>query len=143
MNSFKRLSPYIGPNIPEQVRQNAKDVWYNMPPDYDCGWKWSGGSGTYQCELVLCDMETIDPAGYVAIVPLEDLRIPFRIEGERKRCWIRCVLDDEKFQADEEILTSKIFNTFQQAKSLIDSVLAFDTPEIPEIPEADLPDEKL
>jgi hypothetical protein len=122
MDSFKRLSPYIGPNIPEQVRQNFKDLWHNEVCYYEPGgWAWDDGSGLYQCELELCDMDsdTIDPAGYVAIVPLEG-----------GRCRIRCVLD-EKFQADEEILTSKIFETISQAKAFLDSVLAFATPEIP------------
>jgi hypothetical protein len=71
----------------------------NASPDHEPGqWKWDDGSGTYQCELELCDLDSrlLDPAGYVAIVPLEDPRFDdLRMEGER--CWIRCVLD-KKFE---------------------------------------------
>jgi hypothetical protein len=56
-------------------------------------------------------------------VPLD-----LRIEGER--CWIRCVLD-EKFQIDAKAFSSRIWETIPQAKAFLDSVLAFDTPEIP------------
>jgi hypothetical protein len=129
--SFKRLSPYAGANIPEWVREYGEELWDNPSPDHEPGqWKWDDGSGTYQCELLLCDLESLllDPAGYVAIVPLEDPRIDLRIEGER--CWIRCVLD-EKFQVDAKTFGSRIFDSFAQAKAVLDVALAFKTPEIP------------
>jgi hypothetical protein len=134
MNSLKRLSSYTGPNIPEWVREYGEKIWHDAPPDHEPGqWKWDDGSGTYQCELLLCDLDSrlLDPAGYIAIVPLEDPRDPFRIEGER--CWIRCVLD-EKFKADAKAFTSRIFDSFSQAKAVLDVALAFRTSEIPAEP---------
>src|SRR5262245_8523856 len=77
MNSFKRLSPYIGPNIPEEIRELGKALFpederhiYQHEPG---GWAWDDGSDTYQCELLLCDMDaqTADPGGYIAIVPMD------------------------------------------------------------------------
>jgi hypothetical protein len=122
MNSFKRLSPYIGPNIPEQIRQYQKAL---MPFDREFGeWEWADredGTGTYHWTLLLWDMDsdTIDPAGYVSIVPLED-----------GTCFVNDCLG-KKFEANAKILSSKIFETIPQAKAFLDSVLAFDTPEIP------------
>ena len=71
---LKRLCPYVGPNIPNSVREKARDFW-SAPgdPDSNTGWQWDDGSGFYQCELELCDLDndwTIDPVGYVAIRPL-------------------------------------------------------------------------
>ena len=71
----------------------------------------------------------LDPAGYVAIVPLEDPRIPLLREGER--CWIRWVLDDKKVEADAKAFSSRIFDSFAQAKAVLDVALAFKTPKIP------------
>jgi hypothetical protein len=137
MDSFKRLCPYVGPNIPEQVRQNARELWPGIP-DFEYGqWEWTDGSGIYQCEIELCDMdsEVIDAAGYVALVPLEDPRFGFVFEPEK--CWIRCVLnavlDPEKFEAEAEVVESRIFKTILQAKEFLDSILAFPTPQIVQI----------
>jgi hypothetical protein len=117
MHSFKRLSPYNGPHIPEWVREYGEELEDNPAPDHEPGqWQWDDGSGTYQCELELCDLDsdTIDPAGYVAIVPL----------GIGERCWIRCVLE-EKFAADAKAFSSRIFESFVQAKAVLDVALAF------------------
>jgi hypothetical protein len=132
MNSLKRLSPYAGANIPERVRQHGEEIWDNSSPDHEpLLWQWDDGSGTYQCELLLCDLDSrlLDPAGYVAIVPLEDPRIPLLREGER--CWIRWVLDDKKFEADAKAFSSRIFDSFAQPKAVLDVALAFKTPKIP------------
>jgi hypothetical protein len=159
MKSFKRLSPYIGPAIPGQVRQNAKDLWPNIALDsrnHPGGWEWSAGSGTYECELSLCDMdaETVDPAGYVAIVPMQEgvgyteadfsARIEEQLSGKLPRALedcrpkkepigycIRFVLHDKKFRTDEEVAAAKIFESIPQAKAFLDSILAFETPQIP------------
>jgi hypothetical protein len=131
MHSFKRLSPYTGPHIPEFVREYGEELGDNPAPDHEPGqWQWDDGSGTYQCELELCDLDsdTIDPAGYVAIVPLEDPRIDQENRG--RKCRIKCVLD-KKFEADAKAFTSRIFESFAQAKAVLDVALAFKTPEIP------------
>ena len=69
---LKRLCPYVGSNIPNSVREKARDFWAPYDPDKYAGWQWDDGSGFYQCELELCDMATdiIEPAGYVAIRPM-------------------------------------------------------------------------
>jgi hypothetical protein len=67
------------------------------------------------------DSDAIDPAGCITLVPLE-----------HGRCRIELALDQKfKLQADAEGLTSIIFETFQQAKEFLNSVLSFPTPEIP------------
>jgi hypothetical protein len=167
MNSLKRLSPYIGPNIPEEVGENFE---YAFPVEefyrYERGgWVWDAGSGTYQCELVLCDLDNecdYGYAGYVAIVPMVEgvgytkadfaARIEERLELEGRilrgelvttledyrpkkepagYC-IRFVLNAEKFRADEAVAAAKkSFESIPQAKAFLDSILAFDTPQIP------------
>jgi hypothetical protein len=121
MHSFKRLSPYVGPNIPEWVHQYAEEIWRDEP-DREGQWKWDEGSGTHQCELLLCDLDSLllDPAGYVAIVPLEDGTF-----------FIRNTLCGGLSKEDVKIAESRIFDSIQQAKAFLDSVLAFPTPEIP------------
>jgi hypothetical protein len=122
MHSFKRLSPYAGANIPERVRQHGEEIWDNSSPDNEpLLWQWDDGSGTYQCEPLLCDLDSrlLDPTGYVVIVPLKDGAF--------------CIRDTlvGKFPADAEVVSSKIFNSISQVKAFLDSVLAFKTPEIP------------
>jgi hypothetical protein len=71
---LKRLCPYVGSYIPNSVRQDARKYWQ---PLYDAGkepgWFWDDGGDFFQCVLPICDLDakTIDPAGYVAIRPLE------------------------------------------------------------------------
>jgi hypothetical protein len=65
---LKRLCPYVCSYIPNSVRQNARHIWVKpYEPDKHAGWKWVDGSGIYQCELILCDMDaqTIDPANLI------------------------------------------------------------------------------
>jgi hypothetical protein len=119
MNSLKRLSPYSGPDIPEWVRKDCKEEFhYNSESSQ---WEWDSGSGTYQCQPLLCDLDSrlLDPTGYVVIVPLKDGAFCIRdtLVGE--------------FPADAEVVSSKIFNSIPQVKAFLDSVLAFKTPEIP------------
>jgi hypothetical protein len=73
MESFKRLSPYVGPNIPEEVRRKAKRLWPDNPSDPGA-WGWDTCTGVYQCSLPLWDMDadSMEVAGLVSIVPLED-----------------------------------------------------------------------
>jgi hypothetical protein len=116
---LKRLSPYAGPFVPDSVRENAKYVWPAHCDQSKCaGWIWEGGSGVYQCELELCDLDeetVIDPAGYVAIRPLEDGRwaLIFVISGIK---W------------DPEDL---VFPTKEAAKHYLDTLLAAETPLLP------------
>jgi hypothetical protein len=154
MHSFKRLSPYVGPNIPEQVRELAKGLFRG--PEVAGGWQRDGGSGTFGCELLLCDQdsETEDPAGYIAVVPMQDgigyAEADYEARGSRllepggkepgppqgpiKACCIRCCLHGEKFRADEQFVSSKLFGSLSAAKAFLDLVLAFATPEIPPLP---------
>ena len=78
------------------------------------------------------DSDLTEPAGYIAIVPLEDPRFGFAFDPDR--CWIRCMIyddrDPEKFEADAKVVESKIFDSIPQAKAFLDSVLAFPTPPI-------------
>jgi hypothetical protein len=66
---LKRLCPYVGSNVPDWVRQNARELCNRTDPhvvDEAFGWHWDGGSGIYQCELELCDLDndwTIDRQG--------------------------------------------------------------------------------
>jgi hypothetical protein len=115
---LKRLCPYVGSNIPDSVRENARHL---CPPSYDpdkylkyLGWQWDDGSGLYQCELELCDMDsdTIDPAGYVAIRPLEHGEYALKFVWDLK-------------------LNLLIFQTMEEAKSYLDTLLAAPTPQIP------------
>jgi len=167
MNSLKRLSPYVGHSIPDIVRENFE---YMFPADDHYrfergGWVWDAGSGTYQCELVLCDLDNecdYGNAGYVAVVPMVEgvgyteadfaARIEERLELEGRilrgelvttledyrpkkepagYC-IRFTLEAERFRADEEVAAAKIFKSIPQAKAFLDSILAFDTPQIPD-----------
>jgi hypothetical protein len=118
---LKRLCPYVGPNIPNSVREKARDFWAPYDPDEYAGWQWDRGSGFYQCELELCDLDndwTIDPVGYVAIRPLRQGKFAL-------------VLDSCLSSADEIDPSNLRFPTVQEAKQFLDSLLAADTPEIP------------
>jgi hypothetical protein len=113
---LKRLSPYVGDNLPDSVREQAKYFAPGAAP----GWRWDDGTGFWQYELLLCDIDAvdIDPAGYVAIVPLE-------------RCtyWLRFVLCLKWPQGfDPEDL---IFDSVQEAKSYLDTLLAVSSPQLP------------
>jgi hypothetical protein len=56
-----------------------------------------------------------------------------RPQGPAKAYCIRCLLyaKYDKFWADAEVLSFKTFESISQAKAFLDSVLAFETPEIP------------
>jgi hypothetical protein len=128
LRSFKRLCPtYPGAYLPEELRQRFETFWHDnqscrYEPD---GWAWDFGSGGFQCELTVCDLDSdLETAGYLAIQLLSELE-PYRIN---------CVLDDdEEFGADAEIVSSKIFRTMAEAKEFLDSLLAFRTPKIPAV----------
>ena len=119
--NLKRLCPYIGPYIPDSVRQNARSLWWrDYNPEKSGEWRWDDGSGFYQCELELCDMDVhvIDPAGYVAIRPLRGNKyaLVFVLSVGRAKGF------------DSENL---IFDSIRAAKRFLDTLLAADTPEIP------------
>lgn len=118
---LKRLCPYVGPSIPNSVREKARDFWappFN-PGEY-AGWQWHDGSGFYQCELELCDMDAdyIDPTGYVAIRPLR--------HGEYALIFVLCIAWAKGFDPK-----NLIFHSMQEAKRYLATLLAADTPEIP------------
>jgi hypothetical protein len=110
---LSRWCPYVGSDIPNSVREKARDFWAPYDPDKYAGWQWDDGSGFYQCELELCDVDAdyIDPEGYVAIRPLE-----------QDKCALIFVRCGEGFL---------IFQTMQEAKRYLDTLLAAATPEIP------------
>jgi hypothetical protein len=114
---LKRLCLYVGSFIPKSVRENARQFW---PAPYDvdehAGWHWDNGSGFYQWELELCDIDAdhIDPAGYVAIRPLGP-----------GQCALEFVI------CDTESFHPIIFQAVEEAKRYLDSLLAADTPKIP------------
>jgi hypothetical protein len=113
---LKRLCPYVGSNIPNSVREKARDFWAPRNPDEYAGWQWDDGSGFYQCELELCDIDAdhIDPEGYVAIRPL----------GQGKCALIFAIT--KGFHARD-----LIFQSTEEAKRYLDTLLAAETPEIP------------
>jgi len=120
LQKMKRLCPYVGPNIPDRARQNAKEFWPPpLDPDEYAGWQWDAGSGHYQAELELCDLTatTIDPSGYAAIRPLGPNKFVLIFVG--------C------FGSPGEDLT---FLTMQEAKRYLDTLLAAKSPEIPPAP---------
>jgi hypothetical protein len=124
LHSFKRLSStYVGAHLPKELRQRFGALWHNIPCGYEPGgWAWEFGSGFFQCELIVCDLDSeFETVGYLAIQPL----------SEQKPYWINCVLCDKKFDADAEVVRSKIFDSMSEAKAFLDSILAFPTPEIP------------
>jgi hypothetical protein len=118
--TLKRLCPYVGSNIPNSVREKASDFWAPYDPDKYAGWQWDDGSGFYQCELELCDMDAdyIDPEGYVAIRPL----------GQNKCALIFAISArwTKGFHSRD-----LIFQTMEEAKRYLDALLAAETPEIP------------
>jgi hypothetical protein len=114
---LKRLSPYIG-DVPESVRQKAREFWSapRCNVDEDAGWHWDNGSGFYQWELELCDIDAdhIDPQGYVALRPLgQGVTLEFVI-------------------VDSFHLKNLIFQTVQEAQRYLDTLLAADTPPLVE-----------
>ena len=118
---LKRLCPYVGSNIPNSVRAKAREFWpAPYGPDEYADWQWDDGSGFYQCELELCDMDAdhVDPAGYVAIRPLG--------QGECALIFVICGGWTKRFDP-----RNLIFQTMQEAKRYLDTLLAADTPEIP------------
>jgi hypothetical protein len=108
---LKRLCPYFGSYIPNSVRQDAGE---------DPGWFWDDGGDFFQCVLPICDIdaETIDPAGYVAIRPLE--------KDQYALVFVICPRWADGFEP-----SNLIFETMQEAKHYLDTLLAADTPEIP------------
>jgi hypothetical protein len=114
---LKRLSPYIGTHIPDSVKIMRDGLWAPSEVPEKAGWNWDDGSGFYQCELLLCDLDVddvVDPAGYVAIRPLKagNYALVFVVDPE--------------WHPD-----NLIFPTIEEAKRYLDTLLAADTPEIP------------
>jgi hypothetical protein len=118
---LKRLCPYVGSYIPNSVRQDARKYWQ---PLYDAGtdpgWFWDDADDFFQCVLPICDIdaETIDPAGYVAIRPLE--------QDQYALIFVLCTKWADGFDP-----SNLIFDTMQEAKHYLDTLLVVDTPEIP------------
>ena len=113
------MCPYVGSYIPKFVRQYARHYWTApYDPDKDAGWWWDED----QWALLLCDMDadTIDPAGYVAIYPL----------GQNLYALIFVLCTK---WADDLDPSNLIFHTTQEAKYYLDTLLAADTPEIPNL----------
>ena len=118
---LKRLCPYVGSYIPNSVRENARQFWQApFDPDESACWHWDDGSGFHQCELKLCDLDAdhIDPAGYVAVRPLE--------QGKWALIFVICARWADGFDP-----SNLIFHTMQGTKRYLDTLLAADTPEIP------------
>ena len=111
-----RLCPYVGSHIPHLARENAKSL-----DPVPSGWQWDeDGWGNLQWELELCDLDndrTVDPAGYVAIRPLEHGKyalifvIGLGVIGLK---W-----------------PDPVFDSMQEAKRFLDALLAISTPQIP------------
>lgn len=116
---LKRLCPYVGSDIPDSVRQKAREMWpAPRDPDRDACWQWDGGSGDWQWELELCDMDdsdVIDPAGYVAIRPVaqSEYALFFVLRSWELDGCDRC---------------PRTFQSVQEAKRYLDTLLAADTP---------------
>jgi hypothetical protein len=114
---LKQLYPYVGSYIPDSVRQNGIE---RTRAGYTPGWFWDDGGDFLQCVLHICDMDakTIDSAGYVAIIPLDQDQYALVFVVGLK--W-----------ADGFDPSNLIFDTMQEAKHYLDMLLAVDTPEIP------------
>jgi hypothetical protein len=116
---LKRLCPYVGRDIPDSVKENARHVFpYGLKY---AGWQWEQDGGEhYQCELELCDMDadTIDPAGYVAIRPI----------GQNKYALIFVICAGWAKGFDPEEL---VFPSMQEAQHFLDRLLAAETPAGP------------
>ena len=110
--ALKGLYSYAGSDIPDSVRQKAKDICaMGLTP----GWFWDNGGDCFQCVLHLCDIdaETTDPAGYAAIRPFgsSQYALEFCLEPGF----------DPRF----------IFDTMLEAQRHLDALLGSDTPQIP------------
>jgi hypothetical protein len=129
LHAFKRLSPtYDGVHLPEELRQFFAAFHSGGSGHYEPGgWAWDFGSGFFQCEILVYDLDDLaanrgDVAGYLAIRPISETE-PYQIY---------CGLyDDKKFAAEAEVVSAKIFRSMAEAKAFLDSVLAFPTPKIP------------
>jgi hypothetical protein len=118
---LKRLCPYVGSYIPSSVRRDARKYWQPLyDTGKDPGWFWDDDGDFFQCVLPICDIdaETIDPAGYVAIRPLEG--------DQYALVFVLCPKWADGFDP-----SNLIFDTVQEAKHYLDTLLAVDTPEIP------------
>jgi hypothetical protein len=109
---LKRLSPYVGDNIQDTVREAAR---HYLLDDENAGWEWDCGSGFWQCEMELWNMDsdTCDPEGFVVIRPLA--------AGGY-------ALIFEFLNWPPENL---VFLTMPAAKAYLDTLLAAETPELP------------
>jgi hypothetical protein len=116
---LKRLCPYVGPYIPETVKEKAKQFWPSSRPEQGT-WQWDEDSDTLQWEIDLWNMDDdhIDPEGYVAIRPLE--------HGKYALIF---VIDEEWPEGFDP--GNLVFSSIEQAKHYLDTLLAADTPEIP------------
>jgi hypothetical protein len=113
--NLKKLCPYSGPHIPNSVREKAIQCWPARNVDEVAGWQWDD-EGPRRWELDLCDLDAdhVDPDGYAAIRPL----------GQGK-----CTL--EILATGVEDFSPLIFQTVQEAKRYLDTLLAAETPKIP------------
>jgi hypothetical protein len=113
---LKRLYPYSGANLPDSVRQNARDI---SDMRLSTGWFWDNGGPFFQCVLHLCDIdaETIDPAGHAAIRPLGESQ--YALEFVLWPKWA------------DGFYPRLIFHTMLEAQRYLDTLLGVDTPQIP------------
>jgi hypothetical protein len=119
--NLKRLCPYIGPSVPDLIRERAREFWAPHDPEEWATWQWDDGSGDYQWELELSNLDEdfIDPEGYVAIRPLA--------KDKYALIFMICAEWPEGFDPQEDL----VFQTMQEAKRYLDTLLAAETPEIP------------
>lgn len=123
---LKRLCPYQGASIPESVRQMGKGYWGPKYPEQHGHWFWDDGDGDgWQYVLHLCDMDvdTCNPAGHVAIIPLKN--------GKYRLNFVIAYGGATEFNPE-----NLIFGSTEEAKRFLDRLLAFNTPEISRRPPA-------
>jgi hypothetical protein len=113
---LKRLSPYIGADVPESVRQKAREFWPTHHMEEDAGWHCDGDVIGWELELCDIDADFIDPAGYAAIRPL----------GQGEFALEFVIIASFHFHPK-----NLIFQTVQEAQRYLDTLLAADTPKIP------------
>ena len=105
--------------FPKRYRQSAKEFWADIPPDNDYqpgNRRWPGWGSSWICAV------WIPPSS----IPYLSRLFHVRIET--------CVImrpEGDQFEADAKIVELRIFDSIPQAMAFLDSVLAFNTPEIP------------
>ena len=86
IRGLKRLCPYVGFYIPPRLERRQVASGPLMTRTSMLAGSGYDGSGFYQCEPELCDMDAdyIDPEGYVAIRPLGQDKLCYNIRNLRQ-----------------------------------------------------------